>query len=82
MTDMAWVPAFWEIQDLQIQRKEILVVPLIFDFQCSRAIGWEIWIDRELVDREFCDRLEQAGILCSIFISRSSNMFRDTEALW
>uniref|UniRef100_A0A2N9EVM6 Aminotransferase-like plant mobile domain-containing protein n=1 Tax=Fagus sylvatica TaxID=28930 RepID=A0A2N9EVM6_FAGSY len=29
----------------------------------------------------FCDRLEQAGVLRSILISRCSNMFRDTEAL-
>ncbi len=36
---VAWVPAFCEIRDLQIQRKEILVIPLSFDFHCSRAIG-------------------------------------------
>ena len=30
--DTAWVPSFREIRDLQIQRKEILTVPLIFDF--------------------------------------------------
>ena len=46
MADTAWVPAFREIRDLQIQRKKILVVPLIFDFQCSKAIGWETWVDR------------------------------------
>ena len=56
----------------------MLVVPLVFDFQCSRAADW---VDSELVDREFCDHLEQAGVLRSILISRSSNMFRDTEAL-
>jgi hypothetical protein len=80
-TDTAWVPSFQEIRDLQIQRKEILAVPLIFDFQCFRAIGWETWIDRELADGEFCDRLGQAGVLHSILILRSSNMFWDTEAL-
>ena len=79
--DVAWTPTFREIQDLQIQRKEILTVPLIFDFQCSRAIGWETWLDRKLADEEFCNRLEPAGVLYSILISRSSNMFRDTEAL-
>jgi hypothetical protein len=60
----------------------MLAVPLVFDFQCSRAAGWEAWIDSKLANREFCDRLEQANVLCSILISRSSNMFRDTEALW
>ena len=43
---------------LQIQRNEMLDVPLVFDFQCSRAIEWADWIDSELADREFCDRLE------------------------
>ncbi len=68
--DVAWTPTFREIRDLQIQRNEMLVVPLVFDFQCLRAAGWEAWIDSELVDREFCDRLEQAGVLRSILISR------------
>uniref|UniRef100_A0A2N9EV39 Aminotransferase-like plant mobile domain-containing protein n=1 Tax=Fagus sylvatica TaxID=28930 RepID=A0A2N9EV39_FAGSY len=79
--DVAWTPTFLEIRDLQIQRNEMLVVPLVFDFQCSRAAGWEVWIDSELANREFCYRLEQAGVLRSILISRCSNMFRDTEAL-
>ena len=78
---MAWVPAFREIRDLLIQRKEILAVPLSFDFHCSRVIGWEAWVDEELADRGFCDRLEQAGVLHSVLISRSSNMFRDAEML-
>ena len=59
----------------------MLAMPLVFDFQCLRAAGWEAWIDSELANREFCDRLEQAGVLHSILISRSSNMFRDTKAL-
>ena len=59
----------------------MLVVSLVFDFQCSRAVDWADWIDSKLVDREFCDRLEQAGVICSILISRCSNIFRDTEAL-
>ena len=79
--DMVWAPDFQEIRDLQIQRNEMLAVPLVFDFQCSRAIEWADWIDSELADREFCDQLEQAGVLRSIFISRCSNMYRDTESL-
>ena len=66
---------------MQIQRKEILAVPFIFYFQCSKAINWEAWVDRELADEEFCNHLEQASVLHSIFISRSLNMFQDTEAL-
>jgi hypothetical protein len=59
----------------------MLAVPLVFDFQYSRAIEWADWIDSKLADSEFCDRLEQAGVLRSIFISRCSNMYRDTESL-
>uniref|UniRef100_A0A2N9FRU8 Aminotransferase-like plant mobile domain-containing protein n=1 Tax=Fagus sylvatica TaxID=28930 RepID=A0A2N9FRU8_FAGSY len=79
--DVAWTPNFREIRDLQIQRNEMLAVPLVFDFQCSRAVEWADWIDSELTDREFCDCLEQAGVLRSILISRCSNMYCDTEAL-
>jgi hypothetical protein len=79
--DVAWTPNFREIRNLQIQRNEMLAVPLVFDFQCSNAIEWADWIDLELADRGFCDRLEQAGALRSILISRCSNMYRDTEAL-
>ena len=78
---MAWTPNFREILDLQIQKNEMLAVPLVFDFQCSRAIEWADWIDSELVNRGFCDRLEQVGVLRSILISRCSNMYCDTKAL-
>uniref|UniRef100_A0A2N9H2I7 Aminotransferase-like plant mobile domain-containing protein n=1 Tax=Fagus sylvatica TaxID=28930 RepID=A0A2N9H2I7_FAGSY len=81
VADVVWTPNFQEIRDLQIQKNEMLAVPLVFDFQCSRAVEWADWIDSELVDRGFCDRLEQAGVLRSILISRCSNMYRDTEAL-
>ena len=59
----------------------MLAVPLVFYFQCLRAVEWADWIDSELADRGFCDRLEQVGVLRSILISRCSNMYRDTEAL-
>uniref|UniRef100_A0A2N9EJ89 Aminotransferase-like plant mobile domain-containing protein n=1 Tax=Fagus sylvatica TaxID=28930 RepID=A0A2N9EJ89_FAGSY len=49
--DVAWTPNFREIRDLQIQRNEMLAVPLVFDFQCSRAVEWADWIDSELTDR-------------------------------
>ena len=69
MADVAWTLNFREIRDLQIQRNKMLAVLLVFDFQCSRAIEWADWIDSELASREFCDRLEQAGVLRSILIS-------------
>ena len=72
--DVAWNPSFREIRDLQIQRNEMLAVPLVFDFQCSRAVEWADWIDSELTDSGFCDCLERAGVLRSVLISRGSNM--------
>uniref|UniRef100_A0A2N9H9S1 CCHC-type domain-containing protein n=1 Tax=Fagus sylvatica TaxID=28930 RepID=A0A2N9H9S1_FAGSY len=61
--------------------EEVLCRPTVDSWYKSsdRAAGWEAWVDRELVDRGFCDRLEQAGVLHSILISRSSNMFQDIE---
>jgi hypothetical protein len=69
--DVAWVPPFQEIRDLQIQRNDVLAVPLVCDFQCSRAADWEVWVDWEFADEGFCDLLEQASVLHSILISRS-----------
>uniref|UniRef100_A0A2N9HEB1 Aminotransferase-like plant mobile domain-containing protein n=1 Tax=Fagus sylvatica TaxID=28930 RepID=A0A2N9HEB1_FAGSY len=79
--DAVWVPPFQEILDLKIQRKDVLAVPLKFDFQCLRATNWEAWVDKELADETFCRLLEQAGVLQAILISRSLNMYRDTESL-
>ena len=76
-----WVPPFQEILDLKIQRKDILAVPLKFDFQCLKASSWEAWVAKEFTDEEFCVLLERAGVLQAILISRSSNMYRDTETL-
>uniref|UniRef100_A0A2N9GHX4 Aminotransferase-like plant mobile domain-containing protein n=1 Tax=Fagus sylvatica TaxID=28930 RepID=A0A2N9GHX4_FAGSY len=63
------------------EERRCFAVPLVFDFQCSRAAEWANWIDFELTDRGFCDCLERAGVLRSVLISRGSNMYRDTEAL-
>ena len=79
--DAVWVPPFQEILDLKIQRKDIFAVPIKFDFQCLRASDWEAWVDKELADEAFCELLEQAGVLQVILISRSLNMYRDTESL-
>ena len=51
--DVAWVPPFQEIRDLQIQRNDVLAVPLIFYFQCFRVVDWEVWVDREFADEGF-----------------------------
>ena len=63
VVDAVWVPPFQEILDLKIQRKDILAVPIKFDFQCLRASNWEAWVDKEFANKEFCALLEQAGVL-------------------
>ena len=63
VADAVWVPPFQEILDLKIQRKDILAVPIKFDFQCLRASDRKAWVDKELADEAFCGLLEQAGVL-------------------
>uniref|UniRef100_A0A2N9H2H3 Aminotransferase-like plant mobile domain-containing protein n=1 Tax=Fagus sylvatica TaxID=28930 RepID=A0A2N9H2H3_FAGSY len=81
VADAIWVPPFQEILDLKIQRKDILAVPIKFNFQYLRASNWEAWVDKEFADAAFCTLLEQAGVLQAILISRSSSMYQDTESL-
>uniref|UniRef100_A0A2N9FTQ0 Aminotransferase-like plant mobile domain-containing protein n=1 Tax=Fagus sylvatica TaxID=28930 RepID=A0A2N9FTQ0_FAGSY len=52
-----------------------------FDFLCAASKDWSHWVDREILDPDFWDRLVDAGVHWSILISRSCNMFRDTESL-
>jgi hypothetical protein len=73
--DAIWVPPFQEILDLKIQRKDVLAVPLKFDFQCLRASSWGAWVDKEFANEEFCALLERVGVLQAILISRSLNMY-------
>uniref|UniRef100_A0A2N9I2E6 Aminotransferase-like plant mobile domain-containing protein n=1 Tax=Fagus sylvatica TaxID=28930 RepID=A0A2N9I2E6_FAGSY len=51
---------------------------LILDLKIQRK---DAWVDKELADETFCRLLEQAGVLQAILISRSLNMYRDTESL-
>uniref|UniRef100_A0A2N9GEM6 Aminotransferase-like plant mobile domain-containing protein n=1 Tax=Fagus sylvatica TaxID=28930 RepID=A0A2N9GEM6_FAGSY len=55
--------------------------PINFDFLCAASKDWSHWVDREILDPDFWDSLLDAGVHWSILISRSCNMFRDTESL-
>uniref|UniRef100_A0A2N9H960 Aminotransferase-like plant mobile domain-containing protein n=1 Tax=Fagus sylvatica TaxID=28930 RepID=A0A2N9H960_FAGSY len=79
--DQAWVPNLDEISELLIQKGDLQAIPINFDFLCACSKDWSHWVDREILDPDFWDRLVDAGVHWSILISRSCNMFRDTEAL-
>uniref|UniRef100_A0A2N9FQT5 Aminotransferase-like plant mobile domain-containing protein n=1 Tax=Fagus sylvatica TaxID=28930 RepID=A0A2N9FQT5_FAGSY len=79
--DQAWVPNLDEISELLIQKGDLQAIPINFNFLCASSKDWSHWVDREILDPDFWDRLVDAGVHWSILISRSCNMFRDTEAL-
>nr|POE55729.1 hypothetical protein CFP56_27764 [Quercus suber] len=56
-------------------------VPIFFDFVAGKIQGWPIWVDKELSDEEFVGRLECAGVLKAVAISRNLEGFRDTKVL-
>uniref|UniRef100_A0A2N9EMJ3 Aminotransferase-like plant mobile domain-containing protein n=1 Tax=Fagus sylvatica TaxID=28930 RepID=A0A2N9EMJ3_FAGSY len=56
-------------------------VSIDFDFPCAASKDWSHWVDLEILDLDFWDSLRDAGVHWSILISRSCNMFRDTEPL-
>ena len=79
--DQAWVPGLDEISELSIQKGDLQATPISFDFFCAASKDWSHWVDREILDSDFWDNLVDAEVHWSILISRSCNMFRDTEAL-
>ena len=56
-------------------------MPIFFDFVPGKIQGWPIWVDKELFDEEFVGRLERAGILKAVAISRNLEGFRDAKGL-
>jgi len=77
----AQVPDPREIFDLQIRQGIREAVPIFFDFVPGKIQGWPIWVDKELSDAEFVGRLERAGILKAVAISRNLEGFRDAKGL-
>uniref|UniRef100_A0A2N9EQH2 Aminotransferase-like plant mobile domain-containing protein n=1 Tax=Fagus sylvatica TaxID=28930 RepID=A0A2N9EQH2_FAGSY len=53
----------------------------ISSFPCSAAADWFHWVADEFLDVKFCALLERAGVAEAILLSRSCNMYRDTEML-
>jgi hypothetical protein len=79
--DQAWVPGLEEISELLIQKGDLQATLINFDFLCDASKDWSHWVDREILDPDFWDNLVDAEVYWVILISRSCNMFRDTEAL-
>jgi hypothetical protein len=79
--DRAWVPSLDKISELLILKRDIQPVPIDFDFPCATSKDWSHWVDLEILDLDFWGDLREAGVHWSILISRSCNMFRDTEPL-
>uniref|UniRef100_A0A2N9H6L9 Aminotransferase-like plant mobile domain-containing protein n=1 Tax=Fagus sylvatica TaxID=28930 RepID=A0A2N9H6L9_FAGSY len=63
--DQAWVPNLDEISELLIQKGDLQAVPINFDFLCACSKDWSHWVDREILDPDFWDRLVDAGVHCS-----------------
>jgi hypothetical protein len=79
--DQVWVPPLSSISDLKIQRGDMQPMPIDFEFPCSASADWLHWVADEFLDADFCDLLERAGVAEAILLSRSCNMYRDTEML-
>ena len=79
--DQVWVPNLDEISELLIQKGDLQAAPIDFNFLCAASKEWSHWVDREILNPDFWDHLVDAGVHWSVLISRSCNMFRDTESL-
>uniref|UniRef100_A0A2N9FWV1 Aminotransferase-like plant mobile domain-containing protein n=1 Tax=Fagus sylvatica TaxID=28930 RepID=A0A2N9FWV1_FAGSY len=78
--DQAWVPNLDEISELLIQKGDLQATPINFDFLCATSKDWSHWVDREILDPDFWDRLVDAGVHWSILISRSCNIGGDCSS--
>uniref|UniRef100_A0A2N9GJG1 Aminotransferase-like plant mobile domain-containing protein n=1 Tax=Fagus sylvatica TaxID=28930 RepID=A0A2N9GJG1_FAGSY len=66
------------IVDLQIKRGVLEPVPLQLEYPSSIVETWADWVDEELVDNEFVEVLQKAGVFEAIVISRGLNILRLT----
>uniref|UniRef100_A0A2N9H7D7 Uncharacterized protein n=1 Tax=Fagus sylvatica TaxID=28930 RepID=A0A2N9H7D7_FAGSY len=58
--DQAWVPNLDEVSELPIQKGDLQATPINFDFLCAASKDWSHWVDREILDPDFWDRLVDA----------------------
>ena len=60
--DQAWVPSLDEVSELLILKGNIQPVPIDFDFLCAASKDWSHWVDLEILDLDFWDSLQDAGV--------------------
>ena len=77
----AQVPNPRDIFNLQIRQGIREAVLIFFDFVPRKIQGWPIWVDKKLSDVEFVGRLEHAGILKAVDISKNLEGFKDAKGL-
>jgi hypothetical protein len=77
----AWVPPAFTVMELEIRRKELLVVPIDFMSPCGPSISWNAWVDKELQDNDFASNLRRAKIYHAVLLSRGSDMYCDILGL-
>ncbi len=62
---------------MQIKRGVLKPVPLQLEYPSGIVDTWADWIDKELVDNEFVEVLQEAEVFEAIVISRGLNMYHD-----
>jgi hypothetical protein len=72
-----WIPDSEGIVDLQIKMGVHEPVPLQLEYPSSIVETWADWVDEELVDNEFVEVLQEAGVFKAIVLSQGLNMYRD-----
>ena len=77
----AWVPPAFTVMELEIRRKELLVVPIDFMSPCGPSISWNAWVDKKLQDNDFASNLRWAKIYHAVLLSRGSDMYCDILGL-
>ena len=60
--DQAWVPSLDEVSELLILKGNIQPVPIDFDFLCAASKDWSHWVNLEILDLDFWDSLQDAGV--------------------
>ena len=76
-TNVSWAPLASSILDLVIRQDTSLLMPILFEFGSSTALGWKEWVDKELSNMGFMESLQWAGVFKAIVLSVYLSNYRD-----
>lgn len=48
--EVSWAPLASLIPNLDIHQGNLLLVPILFEFESSTSLGWKEWVDKKLFD--------------------------------